>query len=218
MRRWKQTLLCSLLALLLGFGGGFTLRHLLSPRSTAALSAVVSSPATQAQGTTEGDSISLIRCALETIDAIRQSDYRQLASYIHPDNGVTFTPTATVDLSSNLTFQADELIQAAASGKTYLWGTSPSSAAPIQLTLADYLSSYVWDRDYAAAPRISVDTEQISGNALNNILDVYPDCHYVEFYCPAASGQSDWSSLKLVYQWHQNNWYLVGIAHSAWSP
>ncbi|MGM9538441.1 MAG: hypothetical protein ACI3VN_08935 [Candidatus Onthomonas sp.] len=218
MKAWKWTLICSLLALLLGLGGGFALHYLLPPRSTSVITSQLTANApAQSEETVEGDSLSLIRCALETAEAIRNEDYTLLASYVHPEEGVTFTPASTVDRNSNLTFQANELAQVAESGKTYVWGTSTDAATPIRLTLPDYVAGYVWDRDYTASPRISVDTEQTSGNALENTLDAYPGCHYVEFYCPAAQGQSDWSAIKLVYQWYQNEWYLVGIVHSAWS-
>lgn len=217
MKAWKRTLLCSLLALLLGLGGGFALHYLLPPRSTAVLTSQLTANApAQAEAPTEGDSLSLVRCALETADAIREGEYSLLSSYVHPEEGVTFTPASTVDRNSNLTFQAGELAQVAESGKSYVWGTSTDAATPIKLTLKDYVASYVWDRDYIASPRISVDAMQVSGNALENTADAYPGCHYVEFYYPAADGQSEWSTLKLVFQWYQNEWYLVGIVHSAW--
>lgn len=211
MKAGIRLLLCCLVALLLGLAGGFALRHVLSDRSLAAASHLIT------DASAEENQLSLVDCALETLAAIQDEDYTALSGYVHPQSGVTFTPTATVDPASNLTFSADELVQAADSDKTYVWGTSPSTSSPIKLTVEDYFQAYVWDRDYAASPRISVDTPQVSGNALENTLDAYPDCHYVEFYCPAPDNQTDWSTLRLVYQWYHNNWYLVGIVHSAWS-
>lgn len=218
MKTWLKLLLCSGLALLLGLAGGFALHRRLPPRSASALTSqlTVNAPSS-AESQSEGDSLSLVRCALEAMSAIKQEDYSLLATYVQPDTGVTFTPAATVDLDSNLTFSPDALTQAADSEKTFVWGTSTRDSTPIKLTLRDYFASYVWDRDYAASPRISVDTAQVSGNAMENTLDAYSDCHYVEFYCTAAEDPSDWTTLRLVFQWYSNDWYLVGVIHSAWN-
>lgn len=218
MKTWMKISICSLIALLLGFVGGFAIHYILPPRSTAVItSQLTSSVPASSDSASEGSTFSLLHCALDTLGAIEQQDYTALATYVHPELGVTFTPSATVDPTSNLTFLPDELTSAASSSTSYVWGTSSSTSTPIKLTLTDYFASYVWDRDYTASPRISVDTPQVSGNALENTLQAYPDGHYVEFYCPAASGQTEWSTLRLVYQWYNNQWYLVGIIHSAWN-
>lgn len=211
MKAGIRLMLCCLLALVLGLAGGFALRQVVPDRSLAAASDWISS------SSPEGDPLSLVSCALETVAAMEDQDYAALSQFVHPQSGVTFTPTATVDPASNLTFSPGELAQAGTSNTTYLWGTSPSTSSPIKLTVADYFHAYVWDRDYTSALHISVDTPQISGNALENTLESYPDCHYVEFYYPATDNQSDWSTLRLVYQWYHHDWYLVGIVHSAWS-
>ena len=215
MRSWLKTALCALVALLLGLAAGFALRSVIPPRSAALLFSQLSD--TAADTAQEGDRFSLVHCALNTLGCIEQKDYSALASFIHPERGVTFTPAATVDPSTNLTFTAEELVQAADSDKTYVWGTSSSTSTPINLTVADYFASYVWDRDYAASLRISVDTPQVSGNALDNTLESYSNCHYVEFYNTASDGPSEWSTLRLVFQWENGQWYLVGIVHSAWN-
>lgn len=218
MKVWANILISSLIALLIGLIIGFALYGALPPRITAVITSAISENMTgDVDSPSEGDSLPLIHCALETLSAIEEQDYGTLATYVHPESGVTFTPSATVDRASNLTFSSEELAQAAKGENTYVWGTSTNTAAPINLTLPDYFAAYVWDRDYSSSPRISVDTAQVSGNALDNTLESYPDSHYVEFYCPDPDGQAQWSTLRLVYQWYDHQWYLVGIVHSAWN-
>lgn len=220
MKRRYALLLC-LLTLLIGLAGGLILHRLIPARSASVLSSTLT-PETPAEdhSAQEGDHASLIICALETASAIRDQNYSLLASYVHPKEGVTFSPSATVDPSSNLTFSAEDISgmdDGSSSGNTYVWGTSSDAATPISMTLADYFAAYVWDKDYISAPQIGVDTILSNGNALENAADAYPGCHYVEFYQPSTANQADWSALKLVYQWYNSNWYLVGVIHSAWS-
>ncbi|MCC8182020.1 MAG: hypothetical protein LIO45_03430 [Clostridiales bacterium] len=208
MVRRSTAILLSVLFLVLGLAGGFAVSRALSPRSAAILRTSLASEQE------EGDAASLVSCAIETAEVIQSGDYETLAEYVHPEKGVTFTPNTTVDTASNLTFLPDELIQACGSDTAYLWGTSTDTAAPINLTVADYFAVYVWERDYLASLRISVDSSQVAGNGLENVSEMYPDARYVEFY--ATDGESNWSTLKLVFEWDSGAWYLVGVVHSGW--
>ncbi|MCD8381782.1 MAG: hypothetical protein LUC30_02520 [Clostridiales bacterium] len=208
MVRRSTAILLSALFLILGLAGGFAVSRAISPRGAAILQTALASEQEQ------GDVASLVSCAVETAQAIRSGDYETLAEYVHPEKGVTFTPNTTVDAVSNLNFLPDALVEASESTATWLWGTTTDAATPINLTLADYFASYVWERDYLASPRISVDSSQVAGNGLENVQEAYPDGRYVEFY--ATDGESNWSTLKLVYEWENGAWYLVGVVHSAW--
>ncbi len=165
----------------------------------------------------EADSLPLLRRALDTLAAIRSRDYAALSSYVDPEQGVTFTPMSTVDPASNLTFAAGEIAGAASSDQTYIWGTTADAATPISLTIDGYFDAYVWDADYSAASQINVDTVLSSGNALENVQEAYPDCRFVEFYCPGSEAATDWRALKLVFRCTDGSWYLTGVIHSAWT-
>lgn len=199
----KPVLFIVIFALLVGFAGGFALRHILP---------INSRPSSAAQ-----DNLSLIDTALETAAVIQAGDYDALADLVHPEKGVTLSPCATVDKSSNHTFLPKELTQAAGSDATLVWGTTSDAASPINLSLKSYVSAYVWDQNYLSDPKISVNSVQASGNALENAAEAYPEGEFVEFYHPGSASQSSWTALKLVYEWYEGNWYLVGIIHSSWS-
>lgn len=90
----------------------------------------------------------------------------------------------------------------------------------IELTPAEYFSTYVFNTDYTQAPEIGVDRILQSGNALENLTEAYPGCRFVEFHFPGldpANAGLDWCSLKLVFSPSDSCWQLVGIIHSQWT-
>ncbi len=212
MVKRSTLIVVGLFALLLGLLAGVFISQMLPPRLQSTLAESVNVTDSAASD----DALDLLRTALDTARAFRDGDYAALAYYVHPEEGVTFTPNTTVDRSVDQTFTAGQIANAPGSSETYIWGTATDSAVPISLTLADYLSAYVWDENYLAQARISVDSTQVTGNALENLTDAYPGCRYVEFYCPGEAPQTDWSALRLVYQQQDGVWYLVGVVHSAW--
>ncbi len=213
----RTTALLSVLALLAGLLGGLLLSlflpdGLLDP---AALTGAATS--TSAGTNAETGNVSLVTRAMSTLTAIQNRDYAALSAQIDPERGVTFTPLATVDPASNLTFSAEEIAAAERSEQTYVWGTTTDTAEPISLTIDGYFDTYVWDVDYTTASQINVDRVQASGNALENVAEAYPDCRFVEFYSAGVREPTDWQALKLVYRWTNGNWYLVGVIHSTWT-
>ena len=78
----------------------------------------------------------------------------------------------------------------------------------------------MFNADYSQAPQIGIDRIQMTGNALENLTDVYTDCRFVDFCYPSidpAYGGADWQSLRLVFQDQNDRWYLVGIVHGEWT-
>ena len=69
-------------------------------------------------------------------------------------------------------------------------------------------------------PQIGVDRIQMTGNALENLKDAYPDCRFVDFSYPEldpAYQGLDWCSLRLVFAPETTKWRLVGIVHGQWT-
>ena len=94
------------------------------------------------------------------------------------------------------------------------------SGSPIRCTSKDYFARYVFNTDYTEAPQVGIDTVLISGNALENVADAYPNGRFVEYHFPGidpALEGFDWCSLKLVFEIWNNDWYLVGIIHGEWT-
>ena len=193
----------------------------------------VLTPATSTSGSTSGassdaqpealdpsDNFSLLNIACAVNGALRDRDYATLASYVHPQMGVTFTPYSTVDPDSDLTFTPAQIRDLKGDDTVYTWGTEDGRGLPIQMTMVQYLDRYVYDTDYTQAPEIGIDRIITSGNALENLSEAYPDCRFVDFSFPSADPVNDgldWSSLKLVFYPEASRWYLVGIVHGEWT-
>lgn len=167
-----------------------------------------------------GDNFLLLRAAALACDAIARRDFAALASYVHPDRGVTFTPYSTVDFDADLTFTAEQIRGWEQDQTAYIWGLEDGRGLPIQMTAAQYLNRYVWDADYTRAPEIGIDRIITGGNALENVAEAYEGCRFVDFCHPSADPVNDgldWSSLKLVFQAGDRGWYLVGVVHGEWT-
>lgn len=166
------------------------------------------------------DNFSLLNTACYVVKVLQEADYAALAAVVHPEKGVTFTPYSTVDFETDLTFPAAKIKSLAEDDTLYTWGFTDSREGLISLTMAQYFSKYVFDADYTQAIQIGVDRVMISGNALENISEAYPNCRFVDFSVPEQDSTNqglDWCSLKLVFEPGDTGWYLVGIVHGQWT-
>lgn len=190
-----------------------------SPTSSSSEASVFANNATPASLDSQ-DSLSLLNAACYVVQALKDRDFDALACVIHPEKGVTFTPYSTVDFSSDLTFTKDQVKNLAADNKIYTWGITDGRGSLINMTVNNYLVQYVFNADYTHAPQIGVDQIILSGNALENLADAYPNCRFVDFSFPGLDSSNqglDWSSLKLVFEPGDTCWYLVGIVHGEWT-
>lgn len=166
------------------------------------------------------DNFPLLRSAYAVCLCLQQQNWSGLAAYVHPEQGVTFTPYSTVDPDSDRNFTADQVRSLDQDRNVYTWGFEDGRGEAIQMTFAQYFGRYVCDRDYTQAPELGVDRVMTGGNALENLTEVYDGCRFVDFSFPTSDPVNDgldWSSLKLVFQPGDERWYLVGIVHGEWT-
>lgn len=162
----------------------------------------------------------LVEKAYDTLKAIKDGDYAALAGTVHPEYGVVFSPYATISLSSNKCFTKSQVANFAADANTYVWGVYDGSGDPIELTPAEYFARFVHNKEFARAPLIGVNYIVKSGNALENITEVFPGVRFVDFYLPgddkSADGH-DWNSLRLGFEEYAGALRLTVILHSEWT-
>ena len=166
------------------------------------------------------DNVLLFSTACAVNRALKERHYDVVASYVHPDRGVTFTPYSTVDFETDLNFNADQVRNLEQDETIYAWGITDGRGSLIEMTMSQYFSQYVYNTDYTQASMIGIDQIMISGNALENVSDAYPGCRFVDFSIPgldAANGGMDWCSLRLVFEPGDIQWLLVGIIHGQWT-
>jgi len=163
----------------------------------------------------------LTALAFNVLEYIRDDDFVALSNVVHPDFGLVFSPGATINLSTNRRFSAEQVSAFEADPTVYLWGVHRCLGIPIELTAVEYFSEYVFSRNYIDAPVIGIDRIVRSGNALENIKDEFPGVRFVDFHIPGDKNGSadhlDWSSLRLGFEMHEDQLWLTVIVHSTWT-
>jgi hypothetical protein len=158
----------------------------------------------------------------ETITAIEQKDMKQLSGLVHPVKGVQFSPYAYVDTAKDVRVQAGNLTALWKDTKKISWGEYDGSGDPIELTFADYFQKFVYDHDYAKAPKTGYNKIIGKSTTSNNLFTVYPKDKFftVEYHFDGFDKKfegHDWSSLRLVFEGSGADWFLVAVVHDQWT-
>lgn len=155
----------------------------------------------------------------KAILALKQRDMNTLASLVHPEKGVRFSPYIFINPDSDLQFSAERLRGFFKDRKPRVWGYYEDTATPIKLTNEAYFKIFVYDEDYVFADKINYNREIKGSLTAGNVFEVYPKAIVVEYLC-SKNGNPDedsaWRDLKLVFQAEGTIWYLVGIIHDQW--
>ena len=162
-------------------------------------------------------------CALayRVLGDINNGDYEALSRVAHPVHGVLFSPQATVDKSTNKQFSVAEIAAFGTDTHSYVWGIDTACGEPIEMTPDEFFAKFISYKDYSTAPIIGVNHIVRSGNALENITDVFPDSQFVEFHIPGVEQDPtcdfDWYTLRLGFEEYDGSLWLSVIVHSEWS-
>lgn len=169
---------------------------------------------------TPTSSNNIIIHAMDVLDSIKNNDMNTLSTFVHPTNGVRFTPYEYIDLQNDPVFTAAEIAGIGNDTQVYNWGSYDGSGEPIDLTFSDYYGEFIYDHDFINPHMIGNNVAIGSGNMINNIGTEYPNGQFVEFHFTGFDPQYagiDWSSLRLVFEDVGGIWYLVGVVHGQWT-
>jgi hypothetical protein len=161
----------------------------------------------------------LKQAAQDVMDILRERDLERLTGFIDPEQGLRFSPYSHIDVKTSMVFQAEDLPAFTDSGKL-TWGASDGSGEAIELTFRDYFEKFVYDRDFAGAPDISINNILGTGNMVFNGRDIYQGASFVEFHFPGFDKKHegmDWESLVLVFRPAGTHWKLCAIVHGQWT-
>jgi hypothetical protein len=158
--------------------------------------------------------------SLILLSSIKNKDYKTIGDYVHPVDGIRFSPYGYID-SADLKFDRAAFITSANSNDKFIWGTYAGSGEPIQLTFSEYFSEFLYDANFLQPEKFSIDTLSSHSNYPYSFQDFYHNTHFTESYFSGFDEKyegMDWRSLILVMRKFKDRFYVCGILHDEWTP
>jgi hypothetical protein len=167
------------------------------------------------------DSI-LLKATQTILTLLKNKNYLAFANYIHPVEGIRFSPYGFVDTVHDIKLPKQKFInQLREQGQDMIvWGEFDGTGDPIKMTLNNYMQRFVYDVDFVKPEKRSVNEFIGGGNSLNNLEAVYTNCDFTESHFSGFDkkyGGMDWRSLRLVFKVRDRKFLLVGIVHDEWT-
>jgi len=162
---------------------------------------------------------SVVAIGEQVLLALKTNNLSELRKYFSED-GVIFSPYGYIDLPNCKRLTADDFINIAQKNDILLWGQYDGTGEPIRLSVNDYIKKFIYNADYLDAEAVGFDKIIKQGNAINNLSDIFPQHHYVDYHFsgfdPKFKGM-DWSSLRLVFEKQNGEYFLVAVIHDQWT-
>ncbi len=155
----------------------------------------------------------------KVVAALKNKNMKTLATFVHPAKGVRFSPYGYINAESDLVFKRSQIPSLMLTRRTYVWGAADGSGDDINLGFPAYFNKFVYDKDFARAPKIVYNSVAKQGNTIVNITEAYKNAKFVEYHFAGTKKYDgmDWRSLRLVFEKSGSNWYLIGISHDQWT-
>jgi hypothetical protein len=162
----------------------------------------------------------VLATAREVIGSLSARDYQKLEGLVS-SNGLSLNFYPQLDLVKNLIAKND-VSEIPNDTKIYLWGYTDGKGDPINLTRAQFLTTYIYSNsvDYLKAPDVAVNKTLGSGNSLNTIAKDVNGRTYVAFHFSGFDpkyGGMDWTTLYLVFDSVNGEYKLRGITKDNWT-
>jgi hypothetical protein len=165
----------------------------------------------------EKDSIKAI--GQQVLISLKENNFEELRKYFSED-GVLFSPYGYIDSARSKKLSPDDFINAINKKWILTWGSYDGTGEPIKLTVARYLKKFVYNADYANAEAVSFDEVIKQGNSTNNLKEIYPNAHFIDYHFSGFDQKLkgiDWTSLRLVFEKRNGEYFLVALIHDQWT-
>ncbi len=153
------------------------------------------------------------------IEAMSQDDWETVSEFVHPNEGLLFSPYIYIDEDAVIIDQED-VANLPNSDEIFTWGVYDGKGSPIELTPEDYFEEFLEMTPFLEPDEVLIDTPQDRGNTINNVTEVFPNAHIVEYYHAGSEEYSgiDWSSVLLVFLEDEDGTnQLVAIIRDMWT-
>jgi len=164
----------------------------------------------------------LLKTTQTILTLFKNKNYLAFANYIHPVEGIRFSPYGFVDTVHDIRLSKQKFINELGRPvqDMIVWGEFDGTGDPIKMTLNNYMQRFVYDVDFAKPEKRSINEFLGGGNSLNNLELVYKNCDFTESHFSGFDkkyGGMDWRSLRLVFKVRDKKFLLVGIVHDEWT-
>jgi hypothetical protein len=163
----------------------------------------------------------VLQVAKQVVEAFKSQDGKKLGSLAHPEKGVRFSPSAYVDIASDVVFSRAQIETFWTDERIYTWGLADGTGDPINMTPSQYCRKYIMSRDFLSASSINVNSDRAAGNTSNNAALVYPNGTRVEYYIVPTIRDGipelNWAALRLVFERSGDSWFLIAVIHDEWT-
>lgn len=165
----------------------------------------------------EKDSIKAV--GHQILIALKESNFPELRKYFSED-GVLFSPYGYIDSARSKKLSPDDFLIAIEKKWILTWGAYDGTGDPIKLTVTDYLKKFVYNANYENAEAIGFDEVIKQGNSSNNLKVVFPNHHFIDYHFSGFDQElkgMDWTSLRLVFEKRNGEYFLVAVIHDQWT-
>lgn len=169
-------------------------------------------------GSPAKDSVMLV--AARVLQSLKSKDYRSFASYFHPKEPVLFSPYGHINVANSKKLLAKDFLESIEKNWTLTWGAYDGTGESMKVKVLPYIEKFIYDADYLNAKQSAFNQVIKKGNSLNNLSEVFPGLHFVDYHMPGSDPQyngMDWRSLRLVFKMYNNEYYLVAVIHDQWT-
>lgn len=156
---------------------------------------------------------------IQVLSLLKHKKYEELSMYFAED-GVRFSPYGHIDTLKCKKLNATDFMEAINKNWVLTWGNLDGTGAPIKLTVKNYLNKFVYNADYLDAEAVGFDEVIKKGNSLLNLETLYPKHHFIDYHFSGFEQKNqgmDWTSLKLVFEKQQGEYFLVAVVHDQWT-
>ncbi len=162
---------------------------------------------------------SLMAIGEQVLLSLKNNNFEELGKYISED-GMRFSPYGYIDTTAGKKLTPDDFLNAINKKWILTWGSYDGTGDPIKLTVADYVKKFVYNADYLNAEAVGYDEVMKQGNSINNLKEIYPNHHFIDYHFSGFDQKAkgmDWTSLRLVFEKVNGEYFLVAVIHDQWT-
>ena len=159
--------------------------------------------------------------ATEILSLLEAKDFAALASFVHPQAGLRFSPQLFIHTDTDLVFTREQVVNFTSDNNIYTWGTHAARGDLLRMSVFNYWNEYVIPILPDQQWQMLAEGQKSPSGSIDNFSEVYPQGSYVDFVKPGTEefGNLDWQLLRLAFQQATDGaYYLVGIIHDIWVP